>query len=203
MLTAPAPTFTVNRLESLFTQDLRFQTILADPPWRYDQQGVRGAAGKHYPTMSVDEIAALPVSALCAEQAHLHLWTTNAFLFDAKQVIEAWGFEYKTTFVWCKPSIGAGFYWRNATEFLLLAVRGSCPFLDRGQMNYLIAPRYGHSEKPEQIRHLIEKVSPTPRLELFARRIAPGWVAWGNDIERTLFDQHIPTLDEEVVTKSI
>ncbi len=96
-----------------------YSTIYADPPWRYGNQGTRGATGDHYVGMSVDEICALPVSSLAAKDAHLHMWTTNAFLFEAQKVIESWGFEYKSCYVWVKPQIGMGNYWRVSHEFLL------------------------------------------------------------------------------------
>lgn len=108
-----------------------FGTVYADPPWRYGNQGTRGATGDHYPGMSVDEICALPVAKLAASNAHIHLWTTNAFLFEAHRVMSAWGFEYKSCYVWVKPQIGMGNYWRVSHEFMLFGVRGSLPFADR------------------------------------------------------------------------
>lgn len=165
----------------------RFGTIYADPPWRYGNQGTRGANGGHYVDMSVDEIAALPIAMLADNAAHLHLWTTNAFLFDAKRIIEAWGFEYKSCYVWVKPQIGMGNYWRVSHEFLLFGVRGSCSFRDRSLKSWGCFERREHSEKPEEIRKLIERGSPGPYLELFGRRRVDGWTVWGNDIKRDLF----------------
>ena len=182
-------TCTARELEVLIARGMKFGTVYADPPWLYENQGTRAATSNHYGGMTVEEIAALPIAKLAAENAHLHLWTTNAFLFDCKAIIEAWGFEYKSCFVWTKPQLGIGNYWRLAHEFMLLGVRGSCPFLDRGQISWLHEPRGQHSAKPERIREIVEKVSPGPRLELFARRITQGWVCWGNEIERSLFDQ--------------
>ncbi len=166
----------------------KFGTIYADPAWQYGNQATRGATGDHYLGMSVDEICAMPISKLVADDAHLHLWTTNAFLFDCKRVIEAWGFEYKSAYVWVKPQIGMGNYWRVSHEYLLLGVRGSATFTDKSQKSWGEFPRRGHSQKPEEIRQLVEKVSPGPRLELFARRRTPGWHVWGNEIERAVFD---------------
>jgi N6-adenosine-specific RNA methylase IME4 len=149
------------------------------------------ATGNHYDTLTVDEIAGLPVDALAAPDAHLHLWTTNAFLFDSRAIIAAWGFEYKSCFVWVKPQMGIGNYWRVSHEFLLFAVRGNAPFRDRGLMSWLKCSRRGsnHSGKPEPVRGLIERASPPPYLELFGRREVEGWAVWGNEIERTLFSQ--------------
>ena len=184
-------TYIVRSLEALLARGLRFSCIYADPPWPYQNQASRGACANHYATMTLDDIAALPISDLCADNAHLHLWTTNAFLFESHAVMRAWGFDYKSCFIWAKPQLGVGNYWRVSHEILLLGVRGRCPFRDHSQRSWLEWPRTGHSEKPERIRELIERVSPGPRLELFARRIAPGWIGWGNAIERTLFDQEV------------
>lgn len=170
---------------------LRFGTVYADPPWQYGNQGTRAATGNHYVTMGVEEIATLPVGEVAAENAHLHLWTTNAFLFDARTIIEAWGFTYKSCLVWVKPQMGIGNYWRVSHEFLLLGVRGSCPFLDKSQQSWLHAKRSAHSRKPREARERIELVSPGPRLELFGRAVVPGWVVWGNEIERTWFERDV------------
>ena len=164
-----------------------FGTIYADPPWLYGNQGTRGATEDHYVGMTVEKICALPISTLAAQDAHLHLWTTNAFLFDAKRVMEAWGFEYKSCYVWVKPTIGMGNYWRVSHEFLLLGVRGSLSFASRNLRSWGEFPRSQHSAKPEQVRDLIHLSSPGPRLELFARRSVPGWTCWGNEIRRELF----------------
>jgi N6-adenosine-specific RNA methylase IME4 len=139
--------------------------------------------------MSVDEIAALPIGDLVADNAHLHLWTTNAFIFESKQIIEAWGFEYKSCLVWVKPQMGIGNYWRVSHEFLLLGVRGRCPFLDRSKMSWVRADRTRHSSKPEEVVQAIEAVSPAPYLELFGRKTREGWTVWGNEIERTIFNE--------------
>jgi N6-adenosine-specific RNA methylase IME4 len=163
----------------------RFACIYADPPWQYGNKGTRAAAADHYDTMTVDEICALPVREMAAENAHLHLWTTNAFLFEAKRVMEAWGFTYKSCFVWVKPQMGIGNYWRVSHEFMLFGIRGECPFLARDAMSWMSLPRGRHSAKPNEIRKLIERVSPGPRLEMFARERHEGWSAWGNQVPST------------------
>jgi N6-adenosine-specific RNA methylase IME4 len=182
IVNTPSDTSTIDDLYKLIDAGKRFGTILADPPWRYGNQATRASTNNHYRTMTVDEIAALPIDQLAADDSHLHLWVPNAFLFEAKDVMDAWGFTYKSVFVWCKPTIGLGNYWRVATEFLLLGVRGNCPFLDQSQINWIEAERESHSTKPEVIRALIEKVSPPPRLELFARRVVEGWTCWGAEV---------------------
>jgi N6-adenosine-specific RNA methylase IME4 len=159
----------VSSLQTLIERSERFGTIYADPPWQYENSASRGAAENHYRTMAVEAIAALPVAHLAATDAHLHLWTTNAFLFEARQVIEAWGFAYKSCLVWIKPQLGTGNYWRVSHEFLLLGIRGNAVFADKTQQSWLYADRTKHSAKPAIFRKLIEQVSPGPRLELFAR----------------------------------
>lgn len=170
-------------LEALVERGERFATIYADPPWQYRNRRSNGAAANHYPTLSIDEIAALPVSQLAADAAHLHLWTTNAFLFEARGIVEAWGFEYRSCFVWVKPELGVGNYWRVSHEYLLLGVRGSAPFLRNDQKSWAELGRTRHSEKPHAVRQIIETVSPAPRLELFARSSKPGGTVWGNEID--------------------
>lgn len=174
-------------LHSLIDSGKRFGCVYADPPWQYDNQGTRGSTDNHYQTMSVDEIAALPIAKLAAESAHLHLWTTNAFLFDCPHIMEAWGFDYKGMYVWCKPQIGMGNYWRVSHELLLLGTRKNCPFAVHDQSSWGQFDRGRHSSKPGAIRGIIEKVSPGPRLELFGRVVSEGWTVWGNEIERDLF----------------
>jgi N6-adenosine-specific RNA methylase IME4 len=177
---------TVDNLNTLIAQGLKYRTIYADPPWRYSNQGTRAATDNHYPTMPVDAIAALPIAQLAEDAAHLHLWTTNAFLFESKRIIEAWGFEYKSCLVWVKPQMGIGNYWRVSHEFLLLGVRGNFAFADHSQMSWVQADRTVHSRKPAIVRKMIETVSPGPRLELFGRQTCEGWTVWGNQIERLL-----------------
>lgn len=175
-------------LQQLIHENRQFGTIYADPPWQYSNAASRGAAENHYETMTIDAIAGLPIAQLAADEAHLHLWTTNAFLFEAEQVIKAWGFTYKSCLLWIKPQIGNGNYWRVSHEFLLLGVRGDLTFPDRTQQSWLFADRGRHSAKPSVFRKLIEQVSPGPRLELFARCQADGWTTWGDQIQPDLFD---------------
>lgn len=186
---SPPDLCSVEDLSVLVERGLRFRTIYADPPWQYGNQGTRASTDNHYRTMPTEAIAALPVRELAAESAHLHLWTTNGFLPDAFSIIEAWGFTYKSCFVWCKPQIGLGNYWRVSHEFLLLGVKGSCAFRDNSLPSWAVEDRTAHSSKPEKFRRLIERASHAPRLELFGRHEADGWVVWGDQIARTMFDQ--------------
>lgn len=184
-------TRTCSDLRALVVGGEEFATIYADPPWEYDNGSTRGAAGNHYGTMNLEELKRLPVAALAAPAAHLHLWTTNAFLFDAKVLMEAWGFEYKSVFIWCKPQMGIGNYWRVSHEFMLFGIRGACPFLSHEEMSWDLIDRTAHSAKPEKVRRTIERVSPGPYLELFGRRVATGWTVFGNEIEKGMFDDDV------------
>ena len=179
----------------------RFACILADPPWQYRDKvhaarvrgvkaanyshgadkirGRRGAEG-YYPTMSVDAICALPVADVAAPDAHLYLWCTNAFIEQAHQVARAWGFTPNTILTWVKPGMGMGYHFRNNTEHVLFAVRGHLRTRRRDQPTAFLAPRSKvHSEKPDRLYAIIERMSPGPRLELFARSVRRGWHGWG------------------------
>jgi N6-adenosine-specific RNA methylase IME4 len=143
--------------------------------------------------MTLAEIKTLPVSELAEPDAHLWLWVTNATLPVAREVMEAWGFTYRSPLTWIKPRLGLGNYLRNMTEHLLLGTRGQAPVRFRSQGTWLFAPLQDHSHKPEEVYAVIERCSPGPYLELFARRRQPGWDAWGNEISDPDID--VPSLD--------
>ena len=174
-----------------------YQTILADPPWNEAGGGqIKRGADRHYPLMKTREIAALPVVSWAAENAHLYLWVTNNFLPDGLIVMAAWGFRYVTKVTWFKDRIGLGQYYRGRTEDCLFGVRGRLPYRTRPdgkraqgvtgfeepELQDFAAARGEHSVKPEQLRKMAESVSPDPYLEMFARRAAPGWDVWGNEV---------------------
>jgi N6-adenosine-specific RNA methylase IME4 len=175
-------------LQDIIDRGECFATIYADPPWRYGNQATRASTDNHYQTMSVQDICAEPVPQIVEENAHLHLWTTNAFLREAFDVIDAWGFTYKSCFVWVKPQMGIGNYWRVSHEFLLFGVRGRCPFRARDQMSWGQFDRGQHSAKPDEVRQMIEQVSPGPYLEMYGREapILSSWAVYGNQVERRL-----------------
>lgn len=175
----------VDDLSTLIRKGSKYSTIYADPPWPYNNQATRAATSNHYPTMTIDEICDEPVVQLCHDQAHLHLWTTNAFLLDAFDVIEAWGFTYKSCFIWVKPHIGIGNYWRVSHEFLLLGVRGQLAFQDKGARSWIEHNRTEHSRKPLAVRELVERVSPGPYLEMYGRQTPPNenWTVYGNQVQ--------------------
>ena len=169
---------------------VKFRTILADPPWQLSLRGKRKRAKEPnlpdalpYPTMSIDEICAMPVSEIAADDCHLWLWTTNQHLRDGFRVMEAWGFKYLAPIHWIKPS-GVGNWFVHRTQTLLFGYKSRCVFpLERYKPNIITSgdPKR-HSEKPEESFTLIESVSADPRLELFARKKRAGWSAWGNEI---------------------
>jgi N6-adenosine-specific RNA methylase IME4 len=160
-----------------------FGCVYADPPWQYGNQGTRAATDNHYGTMSIDDLCEMPVSDLVADDAHLHLWTTNAFVREAFRLIDAWGFEYRSMFVWVKPQMGIGNYWRVSHEIMLLGIRGNAKrFNDKSLKSWVEASRTKHSAKPEAVRGMIEKASGGPYLELFGRNEVPGWTVFGNQI---------------------
>jgi len=181
-------TCTVADLESLVDSGQKFGTIYADPPWAYSNQGTRASTDNHYETMPIEDISALPIPQLTEDSAHLHLWTTNAFLFESREVLESWGFEYKSVFVWVKPQMGIGNYWRVSHEFMLLGVKGGLRFDNHSEMSWRAMDRTKHSKKPNEVANIIEGVSPGPRIELFGRLSRPGWTVWGNQIKREDFN---------------
>ena len=175
----------------------RFHTILADPPWQF-QNRTGKMAPEHkrlsrYPTMTLQEIKDLPVEAIVRDTAHLYLWVPNALLADGLQVMEHWGFQYKTNLIWYKirkdggpDRRGVGFYFRNVTEMLLFGVRGKNARTlqpGRSQENIISTQKREHSRKPDEQYDLIQSCSPGPYLELFARGPRKGWVVWGNQAE--------------------
>lgn len=186
--TTPYPSV-VRSLEELVQLRAQYATVYADPPWPYTNTAARGAAENHYRTMSMQEILAEPIKDLVSDRSHLHLWTTNAFLREAFDVIRVWGFTYKSCLVWIKPQLGMGNYWRVSHEYLLLGVRGNLPFNDNTCRSWLSARRTTHSRKPFAFRALIEQVSPGPYLELYGREEQPNspWTVYGNQVERRLF----------------
>ena len=182
---------------SAFCAGKKFKTILADPPWQF-QNRTGKMAPEHkrlnrYPTMSLKEIKALPVEDVADETSHLYLWVPNALLPEGLEVMKSWGFQYKTNLVWEKvrkdggpDGRGVGFYFRNVTELLLFGVRGSkvrtlAP--GRVQVNLIRSQKREHSRKPEEMISVIEQCSPGPYLELFARGVRDGWTLWGNQAD--------------------
>lgn len=181
-----------------------FDVIVADPPWRYNntttalRSGGRGAGAEHhYATLTNDEIGAIPVVDVAADDAHLFLWFTNPFTWGGLRsdlhpalIAKAWGFEFRTVLTWVKTTLsgevnrgGTGWYFRGCTEHVLYATRGKAKIPTHlREPNVLLAPRSRHSAKPSEFMDMIERVIPVGRrLEMFSRAHRPGWVAWGDE----------------------
>lgn len=177
----------------------KYGTIVADPPWKYNagttplRSNGRGASAEHiYPTMSNEDLAGFDVAALADDQAHLYMWVTNPRLvgdYRGKRditpfdIVEAWGFRPITLLTWVKPGRGGtGWYFRGQTEHVIFGTRGKLgiPAAIR-EPNVFTAKRSVHSRKPDEFFDIVERVSPGPRLEMFARTAREGWDAWGNE----------------------
>ena len=172
-----------------------YQIIYADPPWRYDQKGLQGAAEKHYSTMSLEDICKLPVGSISAKDSILFLWATFPQLPAALRVISAWGFKYKTVaFLWLKKNrkadswfFGLGFWTRGNAEVCLLATRGHTKRQSSKIHQFIISPIEAHSKKPDIVRDkIVELAGDVPRIELFARQTTPGWDVWGNEVTSSI-----------------
>lgn len=177
----------------------KYKVILADPPWAYGNNGCRGAAANEYSTMTVEDICALPIASLAADDSVLLEWCTWPQLQEGLQVMKAWGFDYVTGFPWVKAKnishdlwgeltfdvpYGVGFWARGCTEFVLIGKRGK-PSPPKAGFIGLLSPNLSHSRKPDSIYHYAESL-PGPYLELFARRRREGWDAFGNQVEGSI-----------------
>ncbi len=171
----------------------KFNTILADPPWKFDNKTGK-MAPKHkrlfrYQTMTNEEIINLPVADIIAPIAHLYLWVPNALISLGLEVMKTWGFTYKTNLIWYKvrkdggpDRRGVGFYFRNVTEVVLFGVKGRMRTLQAGRTmpNIIVSQKREHSRKPDELYPIIEQCSPAPYLELFNRVPREGWTSWGD-----------------------
>lgn len=182
-----------------FVDSRCFRTILADPPWRF-QNRTGKMAPEHrrlsrYGTMTLDDILELPIAQLSETPAHLYLWVPNALVSEGLEVMKRWGFTYKTHLVWYKirkdggpDRRGVGFYFRNVTELVLFGTRGKHARTlkpGRKQPNILVTRKREHSRKPDELYEIIEACSPGPYLELFARHRRRAWYQWGDRLEQT------------------
>lgn len=182
-----------------FADGRKFRTILADPPWQF-QNRTGKVAPEHkrlnrYSTMDLQAICDLPVAEVAQDTAHLYMWVPNALLPEGLEVMKAWGFNYKSNLIWHKirkdggsDGRGVGFYFRNVTEILLFGTRGKNARTEapgRSQVNMIQTRKREHSRKPDEQYELIERCSPPDYLELFARGERPGWAVWGNQADET------------------
>jgi N6-adenosine-specific RNA methylase IME4 len=172
-----------------------FGAILADPPWHFEVWSFKAGYGRHarrhYRTMSVDQISALPVADIAAKNCVLFMWITWPMLEHALEVIAAWGFKYKTCgFAWLKVDAaqkvwaGTGYWTRANSEVCLLATRGHPKRRHADVRQGIIAPRREHSRKPDGVHERIERLVGGPYLELFARQRRRGWRCWGNEVSK-------------------
>ena len=163
--------------------------VLGDPPWEYNDKADTGAvqgggAEHHYPSMSIDELCALEIKAIVDQDAVLFLWVTSPLLIECRPVIGAWGFSYRSSFVWDKVKHNMGHYNSVRHELLLICGRGACaPVSPTLYDSVQVIERTGHSEKPEWFRQMIDDLYPEgKRIELFARGTVPAhWDTWGNE----------------------
>lgn len=182
----------------------KYSVIYADPPWRYkvySKKGLGRSAESHYPTMSLEDIKALPIGELAAKDCALFMWITFPCMQEAFQVLEAWGFEYKTTaFVWIKQNRvsdslfwGMGYWTRANAELCILATKGHPKRASPGVHQVIMSHIEEHSKKPEEARNrIVQLMGDVPRIELFARQSPEGWDVWGNEVECSI------TLGKEV-----
>jgi N6-adenosine-specific RNA methylase IME4 len=177
--------------------DGHFGCVYLDPPWQYGNQSTRNNTDAHYATSGLDLMMSLPIDRITARRSHVWLWTTNAFHHEAYHLLEKWGFEDKGYYVWTKPQMGMGNYFRVSHETLILGVKGTLRFFNDGvpnrrEVSYGSFSRGMHSAKPMEVRQMIERCSPGPRLEMFSRDPdVPGWVHWGNEITKTEFKERL------------
>ncbi len=197
-----------------------YSTILADPPWRFDNRTGK-MAPEHkrlarYGTLSFKDIMDLPVDDIANNPSHLYLWVPNALLPQGLETMKAWGFQYKSNLIWHKvrkdggpDGRGVGFYFRNTTEIILFGIKGKLRTLQpgRSQVNIMRTRKREHSRKPDELYGIIEACSPGPLLELFARGNRERWDQWGNEAEEDYQPtwptyQHNSYTDKKVAAKA-
>lgn len=172
---------------------MNFKAILTDPPWSFTTWSDKGkgrSPDKHYPVMALEDIKKMKINLLCAPDACLFLWVIDPMLKQGIEVMEAWGFTYKTVaFTWVKENLkspgyftGLGYWTRANPEMCLLGTVGSPPRKAKNVQQLVVSPRREHSRKPDEIYHRIESLTDGPYLELFARHKRPGWSSWGNEV---------------------
>ena len=180
--------------------DLRgsdFTYVMSDPPWSFKTFSEKGkeqkSAERHYSTMTLDDIKAMPVADVCAKDAMLQLWLTRPMFLQGLEVMEAWGFTYVTQGVWVKTTkdgkglaFGTGYVLRDAHEPFIIGRRGKPKTHSKSVRSVIMSPRREHSRKPEEAYRIAEALSgpDAKRLDMFSRQVRPGWTAFGNETEK-------------------
>lgn len=159
----------------------KYKTILADPPWKYGK-GWGYGAGEYYDLMSLEDIKNIPIKKISSKNAHLYLWCPNGMIDKGLEVMKIWGFEFKTIITWVKNRSIFGYYFKGQSEQILFGVKGKLPPQNRKQVTIMKGKVRNHSKKPDEQYEIIEKVSPSPRIELFARQKIEGWDVWGDEV---------------------
>lgn len=176
----------VENTKDVLSGDVKYSTIVIDPPWDWGDEGdvdQLGRAKPTYATMSIEEIKKLPIAKISDKDCHLYLWITNRSLPKGFDLLKEWGFRYVTMLTWCKPSIGMGNYFRGSTEQILFGIKGSQMLKRKDVGTWFAAKRGKHSEKPDELYQLVESCSYGPYLEMFARKTRPGWSSWGAEVK--------------------
>lgn len=197
----------LSQLKSSLPVNKKYKIIYADPPWSYDKKIGQGIADDIYETMDIEDILELPIKNISDDDCFLFIWVTFPMLKEGLQTIEAWGFQYKTLgFSWIKTNkrqvlnqmsflpidtidtfFGIGHYTKSNCEVCLIGVKGKPKIIDNTVSSVIIHPIDGHSKKPEIVRSLIVQLCGNiPRIELFARKQADGWDAFGNEIQNSI-----------------
>lgn len=175
----------------IYNTDKKYKIIYADPPWRYNDKNCNGNCESHYNTMNIKDICNLPVKDITDKDCVLFLWCTYPMLKEGLQLIESWGFKYKTIgFQWIKQNksrngffFGLGRWTRGNTECCLIGVKGHPKRVNNSISQLIISPIQQHSKKPDIVRErVVELMGDLPRVELFARQYADGWDCWGNEV---------------------
>lgn len=175
----------------IFNTEKKYNIIYADPPWRYNDRKCNGACEFHYNTMKIEDICKLPISEICEKDCVLFMWVTYPMLKEGLQLMEAWGFKYKTiAFQWIKQNksgngyfFGLGRWTRGNTECCLIATKGKPKRANNSVSQLIFAPLQAHSKKPDIVReNIVDLMGDLPRIELFARNYADGWDCWGNEV---------------------
>ena len=181
----------------------KYQIIYADPPWNYkvySKKGLGRSAESHYPTMSIEDICALPVGNLADKDCALFLWVTIPCLLEGLSVLKAWGFTYKTVgFVWVKQNRkadslfwGMGYWTRSNVELCILATKGHPKRINAAVHQVIVSHIEEHSKKPQEARErIVSLMGDLPRIELFARQSTPCWDVWGNEVDSSISFQEM------------